>query len=86
MSNLIPEPMTHEELADVLEWVATHVREHDSWEANITWQIPDPDGHVIADCEVTAVMRYGNLMGQGAVRIIGRVPGIEPTKPKDEQG
>lgn len=101
MSNLIPQPMTHGELADMLEWVANHVREHDSWEGNIAWQIPDPDAHVIADCEVTAVMRYGNLAGQGSMRIIGTVPTTESTKgqrigqawldepepkPKDEQG
>ena len=69
---LQPFPMTHAELATFLEWVAEHVRAGDSWEGSISWQIPDT--HHDAECEATAVVRYGNLMGQGAVRMIGTVP------------
>ena len=74
---LIPEPMSHQELADFLRWIAERVEAHDSWEGNVQWMIPmeilpDKEG---PDCEVSAVVRYGNTMGQGFIRMCGTPEG-----------
>jgi len=76
--SLVPVPMTQAELVEVLEDILSLVKEGDSYEGNISWQmpnmgpgIPDPPREVYA--EVKAVYRMGNSMGQGGVRMVGDV-------------
>jgi hypothetical protein len=74
MSNLIPQKMTYEELGDLLEDIARRARAGDSDEGNIEYLMSDE-----GDVEVRGVYRIGNLQGQGGIRMIGTVPGIEQT-------
>lgn len=78
MSNLVPVGMNRNELAMMLEDMATRVREGDSYEGNIEYTMPIDDGNLpsvwpSADHEfwVSGVYRIGNLQGQGGVRMIG---------------
>jgi hypothetical protein len=71
-----PKPMTHAELADLLEELAARVRAHDSFEGHIAWELPDmPDPAQsvaeTADCLVTGGWRVGNTMGQGGMQFTG---------------
>lgn len=76
MNNLIPQAMSYAELANVLIDMAERARTGDSFEGFISYTIPDlADGHdPDHQVEVAASYRFGNLMGQGSMRIIGTIP------------
>jgi hypothetical protein len=80
MSNLIPEPMTKDELVYALELLVHHVKEGDSFEGHFEYLMPDPDRDPPeAEFMVTAGYRFGNAThGQGFFRLIGKVPAQEP--------
>lgn len=75
MSNLIPEPMTQDELVAVLTDMMLRVREGDSWEGNIEYLMPDEADDPEVRFRVRGAYRIGNTFGQGAMRLIGTVPG-----------
>lgn len=88
MSNLIPAPMTRDQLVAVLTDILEHVKSGDSFEGNIEYLMPDefavengdpPAGWgkwPTTDCEfwVTGAYRVGNLWGQGGMAMVGEVP------------
>jgi len=78
VSNLIPEPMTQDELADVLEDMRSRVEIGDSWEGHIEYLMADPDDTTVPDgtyALVRGTYRIGNRDGgQGGMRMIGTVP------------
>ena len=74
---LEPEPMSHDQLADILGDVAAAVRAGDSFEGSIEWMLPDEPGG--AECLVRGAWRLGNARhGQGFMRTLGH---IVPTPP-----
>jgi hypothetical protein len=82
VTNLIPEPMTMDRLADILDDMAARVRAGDSFEGHIEYMLPDEEsaGDLLpkpdVDVYVSGVYRIGNLhYGQGGVRMIGTVRG-----------
>jgi len=84
MSNLIPVGMDRHELAALLRDMADRAEVGDSYEGNIEYHWPDEemagrDGWpaVDADFWVHGVYRVGNLQGQGGMRVIGKVPGVQ---------
>lgn len=87
--NLIPVAMDRHELAELLTDIRTRIELGDSFEGNLSWEMPIPFGELMGapeavtppgwpseDCEfwVHGVYRIGNLQGQGGVRMIGTVP------------
>jgi hypothetical protein len=91
MSNLIPAGMDRNTLAMLLDDVMHHVLDGDSFEGNISYNMPDPEvavreGWPSANAEfwVTAVYRIGNREGQGGMRMIGTVP-TTPRPPRTDR-
>lgn len=80
MSNLLPEPLTKDELIQVLEDILHLVKIDDSFEGNIEYLMPDVDSPEGTDFLVRGVYRIGNSMGQGGVRMYGTVPGMEVSR------
>ena len=75
MSNLIPVKMSAAELVAVLLDIASRVVQGDSFEGNIEYTIPEEFDAAHPDqVEVRGTYRFGNLEGQGGVRMIGTVP------------
>lgn len=79
MSNLIPLEMSYEQLAALLEDMAHRARVGDSYEGHIEYLMPEEDGGP-DKVLVRGAYRIGNTEGQGGMRLIGTVPGIEPAK------
>lgn len=74
----LPELMTYNALADLLEQMAALVRAGDSWEGFIEYLIPpmhthDNDGDGGMHVDVRARYRVGNLDGQGGFIFIGQL-------------
>jgi hypothetical protein len=62
--------MSREELADILDDMAARVREGDSFEGHIEYQMAEPDAE--HPHQVRAAYRVGNRMGQGGMVLIGQ--------------
>lgn len=80
---LLPDKMSTTLLSEVLRDMGERVKSGDSWEGSIEYLLPaygpgdeDIDGDLR---EVRASYRIGNDMGQGGVRLIGTVRGVEPS-------
>lgn len=61
--------VSRDELAATLRWAAELVDEDDSAQASIEYGWSDEPGVYL----IGGVVRYGNQMGQGSVRILGEV-------------
>lgn len=72
---LVPELMTYDQLADVLDDLAGRVRSGDSFEGSLAYTVPrdlDSPADVVL---VHGAFRVGNNAGQGGMRMFGSVPG-----------
>jgi len=80
MSNLVPVPMSQEDLVETLTDILDRVKMGDSYEGSIEYMLPwhtalgDPknDPPDVA-YRVRGAYRLGNTQGQGGMRLIGRV-------------
>jgi len=78
---LVPEPCSKETLLAILDDVRFHVEQDDSFEGFVEYTFPwaeemgDPetDDRDEIDFRVKASYRIGNTMGQGGMRIIGKM-------------
>lgn len=69
-----PTPVTKDQLADILQEMSALVREGDSFEGFIEYSMPCEE-KVPDDTYALVRTRYrvGNLMGQGGMRMLGRM-------------
>lgn len=78
MANL-PIFLSREELLEVLDDVRLRVERGDSWEGSLEYLLPwseelgDPETDPPDGFRVRAAYRVGNLMGQGGMRMVGRI-------------
>ena len=68
-----PVPVTKEELIATLEDMLEHVRHDDSLEGFVEYSLPDIDALDGTDFQLRASYRTNNTMGQGGVRMIGKM-------------
>ena len=61
---------SRDELAATLRWAAELVEEDDSAQAAIEYSWSEEPGVYL----IGGMVRYGNQMGQGSVRILGEIP------------
>lgn len=71
----LPEPVSKQQLLDVLDDIRARVDANDSFEGSFEYLMPDPDDpdERDADFMLRAVWRVGNSMGQGGMRSVGRM-------------
>lgn len=75
----VPVFLTRAELIEVLDDIRRRVEAGDSWEGHLEYLLPwseemgDPETDEGDGFRVRAGWRVGNLMGQGGMRIIGKM-------------
>lgn len=72
----LPEPMTHEQLAELLQEIADRVRVGDSFEGSVEYLMPMSEDNAPSGtyAMVRAGFRVGNRNGQGGFVLVGRQP------------
>jgi hypothetical protein len=79
----VPEPMTRTQLLEVLDDIRKRVELGDSYEGSIEYLMPGPEAEEDLSVEfmVMGAWRYGNLQGQGGMRMVGNWVEGDPWDP-----
>lgn len=84
----VPEPMTRTQLLEVLDDIRERVAAGDSFEGSLEYTMPGVDSEEDLSVEfmVIGAWRFGNLQGQGGMRMVGNWvhhhPWEEPRRPE----
>lgn len=66
--------LTKEQFLDLLADIRRAVKDDDTWEGNLNWELPGPYASPTARYAVSGAFRIGNSVGQGGMRVIAAFP------------